>query len=134
VKILIAEDNRVSRRLLEGMLKSWGHTPVLTGDGLEALAVLRGDDPPQIAVLDWMMPGIDGIELTRVLRDRPAETSVPVYIIMLTAKSAQEDADEALKAGADDFLVKPFQTDELRARLVVGSRFVDLQTKLATQG
>jgi CheY-like chemotaxis protein len=131
VKILIAEDNRVSRRLLEGMLKSWGHTPVLTGDGLEALAVLRGDDPPQIAVLDWMMPGIDGIELTRVLRDRPAAASIPVYIIMLTAKAGQEDAAEALKAGADDFLTKPFQTDELKARLVVGSRIVDLQTKLA---
>ncbi len=134
MKILIAEDNRVSRRLLEGMLKSWGHTPVLTGDGLEALAVLRGDDPPQIAVLDWMMPGIDGIELTRVLRDQPAAASIPVYIIMLTAKAGQEDAAEALKAGADDFLTKPFQTDELRARLVVGSRIVDLQTKLVTQG
>ncbi|HET6975123.1 MAG TPA: response regulator [Pyrinomonadaceae bacterium] len=133
MKILIAEDNRVSRRLLEGMLKSWGHTPVLTGDGLEALSVLRADDPPQIAVLDWMMPGIDGIELTRVLREEPGAAAVPLYIIMLTAKASEEDAAMALKAGADDFLSKPFQTDELRARLAVGSRIVDLQTKLTIQ-
>jgi CheY-like chemotaxis protein len=129
MKILIAEDDRVSRRMLETTLQKWGHEVVVTSDGVEAWDILRQPNAPPLAILDWMMPGFDGIDVCR--RSRQIELPVPIYIIMLTAKGRKEDIVTGLDAGADDYLTKPFDREELRARLQVGVRFTELQNKLA---
>jgi CheY-like chemotaxis protein len=129
VKILIAEDERVSRRLLELTLAGWGHEVIVTEQGEEAWAILEQEDPPSLAILDWMMPGMDGIEICRRVRQR--KNSSGVYIILLTAKSSKANIVEGLIAGADDYVTKPFDRDELRARVHVGETVLDLQQKLA---
>jgi len=129
VRILIAEDDPVSRRVLSVTLAKWGHEVVVTCNGLEAWAILQGDEAPSLAILDWMMPEMDGLEVCRNIRRQ--ETASPAYLILLTAKSLKEDLVEGLEAGADDFLTKPFDRNELRARLQVGARIVDLQRGLA---
>jgi DNA-binding response OmpR family regulator len=129
MRVLIAEDDPISRRLLEATLRKWGYDLVVACDGDEAWRALDGPAPPDLAILDWMMPGMDGVEVCRrlrSLRDRP-----PVYIILLTAKGGREDIVEGLQAGADDYITKPFDRDELRARVQVGIRVVDLQRSLA---
>ena len=128
MKILIAEDDPVSRLLLEATLKQWGYEVVVAADGCEALAALQGADPPALAILDWMMPGMDGVEVTRAARETPAIT--PTYIILLTAKTEKKDIVAALEAGADDYLSKPFDREELGARVWAGLRIVSLQTNL----
>lgn len=128
-RVLIAEDDAVSRRLLESTLRRWGYEVVLAANGDEALAGLEQPDAPALAVLDWMMPGLDGVDVCRRVRARP--TATPPYIILLTAKTRREDVVQGLEAGADDFIGKPFDRDELRARLQVGVRVVSLQRKLA---
>lgn len=129
MRIFIAEDDPISRRILETVLTRWGYDVVAVGDGNEALAGLQGPDVPKLAVLDWMMPGMDGVEVCRRLRQR--ETTAPIYIILLTARNAKEDIIEGLDAGADDYISKPFDKDELRARINVGRRIIELQTVLA---
>jgi CheY-like chemotaxis protein len=127
--ILIAEDDATSRRILEVLLTKWGHRVVSTRDGKEALSRLLRPDAPSISLLDWMMPGVDGVEICRRLRER--EDGPPMYLILVTARDAKADLVEGLEAGADDYVVKPFQHDELRARLEVGIRMVTLQRELA---
>jgi diguanylate cyclase (GGDEF)-like protein len=129
VRILVSEDDPVSRRVLVATLTKWGHEVVVTGNGLEAWKALQEEDPPPLTILDWMMPGLDGLEVCRRVRRRPA--SSPAYIILLTAKNSKEDLVEGLEAGADDFLTKPFDRHELRVRLQVGARIVELQRHLA---
>lgn len=129
MNILIAEDSPISRHLLTVTLGKWGHTPVLAEDGDAAWKVLSGDDPPSLLILDGMMPGIDGAELCRRLRSEYPDR--PTYIILLTAMTQREDIIAGLNAGADDYLTKPFNAGELRARLQVGLRIVELQTALA---
>jgi CheY-like chemotaxis protein len=129
VKILIAEDERVSRRLLEITLSSWGHEVVVTEQGEKAWAILQQEEAPSLAILDWMMPGMDGIEICRRVRQR--ENSSHTYIILLTAKSSKANIVEGLIAGANDYVTKPFDRDELRARVNVGETVLDLQQKLA---
>jgi sigma-B regulation protein RsbU (phosphoserine phosphatase) len=129
LRILLAEDDAVSRRLLEWTLQSWGYDVVLAVDGQEAWVALAAPDPPPLAILDWMMPGLDGVEVCRRVRGRPGST--PPYIILLTARTRREDLVEGLEAGADDFITKPFDRDELRARIRVGVRMVTLQRALA---
>ena len=129
MKILIAEDERVSRRLLELTLTAWGHEVIVTEQGAEAWAVLDREDPPSLAILDWMMPGMDGIEICRRVRERKIPTRT--YIILLTAKSSKANIVEGLIAGANDYVTKPFDRDEMRARVNVGETVVDLQQKLA---
>jgi DNA-binding response OmpR family regulator len=131
MKILIAEDDPVSRMLLKTHLEIWGHEPVTTVDGTEAWAVLQAAEAPTLAVLDWMMPGLDGLEVCRRARDRPA--APPLYIILLTARANRPDTIEGLSAGADDYVTKPFDAAELRARVGVGVRVVELQTELAAR-
>jgi sigma-B regulation protein RsbU (phosphoserine phosphatase) len=128
-RVLIAEDDAVSRRALEATLAAWGYPVVVTVSGTEAWAVLGADGSPALAVLDWMMPGLDGVEVCR--RIRAAGRAEPPYVLMLTAKDRPEDAAAALEAGADDYLVKPFNRVELRARLRVGERTLALQRGLA---
>lgn len=128
MKILIAEDESMSRFLLDTTLTKWGHEVIATTNGGQALEALQAVEPPQIAVLDWMMPGFDGAEICRKLR---ASTGVDsVYIIMLTARSEKSDMLEGLDAGADDYLTKPFDPKELKARLGVGIRLVETRLTL----
>lgn len=131
MKILIADDERVSRRLLELTLAAWGHEVIVTEEGAAAWAVLEGEDPPSLAILDWMMPGMDGIEICRRVRQR--QSPPHPYIILLTAKSSKANIVEGLIAGANDYVTKPFDRDELRARVHVGETVVDLQEKLAAR-
>ena len=129
MRVLIAEDDLVSRRVLEATLVKWGHEVVVAGDGNAALAVLEGADAPPLAILDWMMPDIDGVEVCR--RMRQSASATPTYIILLTAKKEKEDVVAGLEAGADDYLTKPFARAELRARIEVGARVINLQRGLA---
>ena len=129
MKVLIAEDETVSRRLLEATLVRWGYEVVVASDGVEAWEALQGDDGPSLAILDWMMPGMDGLEVCRRIRNRPSST--PPYLILLTAKGRREDIVTGLEAGANDYVTKPFNREELRARVQVGVRMVELQQSLA---
>jgi two-component system, cell cycle response regulator len=131
-RILVAEDDPVSRRLLEVFLVKWGFEVVLATSGLEALQLLERMDAPRLALLDWMMPGMEGVQVCRKLRefkDRPY-----VYVLLLTARTEKEDLLQGLDSGADDYLTKPFDSQELRARLHVGQRILDLQDKLIATG
>lgn len=128
MKILIADDDAISRRILVSRLTKWGFEVMEVAEGRRAWEILQEDDPPRMAILDWMMPGMDGIEICRAVRDRDQEPYI--YILLLTAKSQKEDLIEALKAGADDFLVKPYDPHELQVRLQVGKRIIDLQEAL----
>ena len=128
MRILIADDDPVERHRLEHMLAGWGYELVTMTDGDEACQALCGDDAPPLAVLDWVMPGLTGPEVCRRLRDRAARSP---YVILLTAKHRTEDLVAALEAGADDFVAKPFDPAELRARVRVGERMAALQGKLA---
>jgi DNA-binding response OmpR family regulator len=129
MKILIAEDDLTSRRMLETRLVKWGYEVIVTCDGNEARKELQREDAPQLAILDWMMPGMDGVEVCSRVREMESESHI--YIILLTAKDRKEDLVAGLDAGADDYLTKPFNREEMRARLQVGIRTVDLQNRLA---
>ncbi|MBI3405785.1 MAG: response regulator transcription factor [Acidobacteria bacterium] len=129
MRILIAEDDSVSRRILEANLNNWGHEAISARDGNEAWDVLCEPTAPQVAILDWMMPGKDGLEVCRLARQ--LETPTPAYIILLTAKDRSEDIVSGLNAGANDYVKKPYDRDELRARLNVGIRVIELQNNLA---
>ncbi len=128
MRALIAEDDPVSRTLLERVLSSWGYEVVVTCNGEEAWGQLQLDEAPSIVILDWMMPDLDGLEVCR--RVRALELPAPPYIILLSAKDGKSDIIEGLNAGANDYLGKPFDRGELRARLEVGRRFVELNGEL----
>ena len=128
MRILIAEDDATSRLLLTRVLQGWGYEVLATKDGAEAWDVLRTGEAPRLAILDWMMPGMDGVEVCRRVRAR--ETLQPAYIILLTALGDKTSVVEGLGAGADDFVGKPYDPDELRARLEVGRRMVELNDEL----
>jgi len=127
VKILVADDDPVSLRLLEATTKRLGHDVVAVRDGTSALDRLLESDGPRLAILDWIMPGTDGLGVCRIIRHRPQPY---VYVIMLTARDSREDMVAALDAEADDFLTKPFDLVELRARLRSGQRVLELQEGL----
>jgi DNA-binding response OmpR family regulator len=129
MRVLIAEDDPVSRHLLGATLARWGHEVVAATDGLEAWGALQAADAPALAILDWMMPGMDGVEVCRRARAAPGPTSP--YLILLTAKGQREDVVTGLAAGADDYVTKPFHRGELRARVQVGVRTVALRQALA---
>ncbi|MBN2416488.1 response regulator [bacterium] len=128
MNILISEDDSISRKILKTALLKKGHEVVETTNGKDALEALLSADAPRLAVLDWMMPGMDGIEVIRKIRE---DRSRPyVYTILLTAKCQQDEIAEGLDAGADDYLTKPFNPKELHARVRVGVRMIDLQNEL----
>lgn len=129
LRILIAEDETVSRRLLRTVLESWGHEITETSDGIAAWEFLQQKDSVEMAILDLQMPGLDGIEICR--RVREIQTSTPIYIILLTAQSGKRNVIRGLEAGADDYITKPFDHDELHARVESGSRIIWLQKSLA---
>ena len=129
MRVIIAEDDAVSRRILETLLSKWGYEVTTTLDGEAAWNALQEPGAPSLAILDIMMPGVDGLELCRRVRLIPA--SVPPYLILLTANNAVSEIVKGIEAGADDYLTKPYDRDELRVRLQVGARIIELQTKLA---
>jgi prepilin-type processing-associated H-X9-DG protein len=129
MKILIAEDDPISRLALERLLEGWGHEVISCRDGAEAVRAFMPKDPPQLAVLDWMMPEKDGLEVCRAVRRTPELGST--YIILLTAKGTKENLVEGFRAGADDYVVKPFDREELRVRLSAGIRIVENERLLA---
>lgn len=125
---LIAEDDPIFRRILESWFKRWDYTVTAVDNGLAAWEVLQREDAPQLAILDWMMPGMDGIELCRRIRN--LEQGPYRYVLLLTAKDDKHDVVQGLEAGADDYLTKPFDVDELPARVRAGKRILDLQAAL----
>jgi len=127
-RILIADDDPLGCRLLSGLLKKWGFEVEVTRNGVDARLGLLRHDAPQLAILDWMMPGLDGTQVIRELRASCRASYT--YVILLTARGHKEDLLEGLAAGADDFLKKPFDAQELRARLHVGRRVLDLERRL----
>jgi sigma-B regulation protein RsbU (phosphoserine phosphatase) len=129
VPIIIAEDDPVSRELISTVVKKWGFHTIVTRDGHEALEAIRAQRGAAIAILDWMMPGMDGLQVCQ--RVRTSEKMI--YIILLSARGGTENLVEGLECGADDYLVKPFDKNELLARLKVGVRVLDLQTSLANR-
>jgi two-component system cell cycle response regulator len=128
VKILIADDSIVSRHLLEATLRKWGYEVMVACDGAEALQILEREDAPALIILDWMMPGMTGLEVCQRIRQRGSEPYI--YILLLTSKSQKEDLIEGMDAGADDYITKPFDQSELQVRLRAGTRLVDLQAQL----
>jgi sigma-B regulation protein RsbU (phosphoserine phosphatase) len=124
MRILIADDDRMSTMMLGRSLKAWGFEVIVVHDGTAAWECISGPNPPELTIADWMMPGLDGIELCR--RIRAATLPLPVYVILLTARTSRQDLIAGLDAGADDYLTKPFDPDELRARIHVGQRTLGL--------
>jgi two-component system cell cycle response regulator len=127
MRVLIADDDLVSRRLLQSKLVGLGYDVVVASNGIEAQAILLSDDGPRLAILDWMMPGADGLAVCRAVRE---QATAYVYVIVLTSKDRQEDLVAAFDAQIDDFITKPYQVPELRARLRSGERVLQLQATL----
>lgn len=128
MKILVADDETVSRRMLQGLLSKWRYDVVSVEDGQAAWELLKLPDAPRLVLLDWLMPGKNGVEVCRQLRhERPDPYT---YILLLTARDAKEDVVEGLEAGADDYLTKPFHPQELKARIRVGLRVLELEDNL----
>jgi two-component system cell cycle response regulator len=126
--VLIAEDDPIFRRILQSWLQRWNYHVVAVENGLEAWKILQEQNSPQMAILDWMMPGMDGIEICRNVR---AQDPQPYrYILLVTSKDAKPDVVAGLDAGADDYLTKPFNVEELRARVTSGKRILELQEEL----
>ncbi|HEV7866995.1 MAG TPA: response regulator [Chthoniobacteraceae bacterium] len=130
-RLLIAEDHEASRRILQAYLQARGFEVVATDNGTEAANILEGENPPSIALLDWMMPGTDGVEVCR--RVRSLGVRPYTYLVLLTSRSGKDEVAEGLEAGADDYVTKPCDRDELRARLAVGQRVVKLERALAAR-
>jgi len=130
MKVLVADDDLVSRRLLESSLSKSGYRVVVAADGTEALRLLDGPDCPRLAVLDWIMPGENGVEVCRKLRQKAQEPYV--YVILLSMKGLQDEIVEGLEAGANDYVVKPCDLQELQARVRAGKRILELHDQLVS--
>jgi len=127
MKVLVVDDSPVYRHLIKSQLEEWGYQVLVASDGTEAWNVLQRPDSPELVILDWVLPGVNGVDLCRRIRGRVHSY---VYTVLLTGKDRKEDWHEAMSAGADDFLSKPFDALELKARLQVGKRILDLQEAL----
>jgi len=128
MRVLIADDDDVLRHILQSTLTKWGYEVVVARNGLEAWRMLQGSDAPRLAILDWIMPGMDGVEVCSEVRKR--EYQPYIYIMLLTAKHKKEDVIAGMEAGADDYISKPFDPEELKVRLRAGRRILDLQAEL----
>jgi len=128
MRLLIAEDDKTSRTILTAVLRRWGYEPVAVEDGRSAWDVMQKPDAPLLALLDWEMPGMDGLDVCRSIRE--SNPPNPPYLIILTARNDKADIVAGLDAGANDYISKPYDNSELQARLNVGRRMVDLQTEL----
>ena len=131
MKTFVADDNSDSRQLLADLLQQWGHEVASAEDGQQAWNMLANHDAPRLLILDWVMPRINGVDLCRRLRTQTLQN--PPYIILLTSKVQPHDAVTALEAGANDYITKPCNFDELHARIQVGCRMLELQAQLRDQ-
>jgi CheY-like chemotaxis protein len=131
LKLLLADDDGLYRRLLERALTEWGYEVQAVSDGAAAWEALRAEGAPRLALLDWMMPGLDGPEVCR--RARALPTAEPPYLILLTSRESKEDIVAGLQSGANDYVTKPFDRAELEARLAVGKSVVELRASLAAR-
>ncbi len=129
MKVLLVEDEYTTRLTVQVVLEGWGYTVDSAEDGAVGWELVQRNDGPQIAILDWEMPGFDGLELCRKIKALRRRT--PVYVILLTAKDAQQDILKGFAAGADDYMTKPFDDNELRARVRVAAKLVSTQEELA---
>jgi DNA-binding response OmpR family regulator len=129
IRALVADDDPVARVILARTLQGWAIEPIIVTDGAAAWEVIASSNAPSLAIIDWEMPGLDGPELCRRIRGNPPSASM--YVVLLTGRDAAEDVVAGLDAGADDYLVKPFRTAELRARINAGVRVLTLQERLA---
>ncbi len=127
-RVLVADDSPVSRRLLEAVLRKWGYEVVTVASGTGAWEILQQEDAPRLAILDWMMPGLSGPEVCSLVRRQPKRHYT--YLILLTSRHEKEDLIAGMESGADDYLVKPFDNNELKVRLGPGRRIVELQSEL----
>ncbi len=128
MKVLVAEDDLTSRTILTAILQKWGYEVISAVDGEQALELLQQPEAPRLVLLDWSMPGLSGVEVCGRLRKN--QTNDSIYIIILTAKSEKKHIVEGLNAGANDYIVKPYDNDELQARINVGKRMVEIQSEL----
>ena len=128
MKILIAEDEYTTRLMVQVCLENWGYSIESVEDGKKAWDIINQKNPPQIAVLDWEMPGISGIDLCRKIKR--LDRSSPIHVILLTARDSKNDISQGFEAGADDYITKPFNDDELGARIRVAERIVTIQSSL----
>jgi diguanylate cyclase (GGDEF)-like protein len=128
VRILVADDDPVTRRLLEAQLQKWGHEVIVCADGSCAWRELSAENAPRLIILDWMMPGIEGVNICRQIRK--LEHQPYKYLILLTSKNRQDDVIEGLEAGADDYITKPFNPNELKVRIRTGARIIQLHEEL----
>ena len=128
MRVLIADDDDVLRHILEATLVKWGYEVVVARNGLEAWRLLQSNDATKLAILDWIMPGMDGVEVCREIRKR--EDRPYIYLLLLTSKHKKEDVIAGLEAGADDYIPKPFDPQELKMRVRAGRRILDLQAEL----
>ena len=131
MRILIAEDDVVSRKVLTSFLEKWGHEVVAVENGNDAIDILKSDNAPSFAILDWMMPEKDGTEVCQWVRRQDHRTFV--YIILLTAKTESDDIISGLASGADDYITKPFNKNELKQRVKAGIRIIKLETELRSK-
>jgi len=122
VKVLIADDEPVHTFLLEMFLKKWGYEVTSTDNGQEALRLLRGESAPCVAILDWKMPGLEGVEVCRELKKTSKNSNI--FILLLTAKAQVVDRQQAMEAGADDYMTKPYDPEELRCKLLKGCQII----------
>ncbi|MBL4620976.1 MAG: diguanylate cyclase [Immundisolibacteraceae bacterium] len=129
MKLVIAEDDPTSRAMLQAVSSQWGYEPLLAEDGNAAWDLMHQEDPPRLLILDWEMPNLDGVTLCARIRE--VQTTDPPFIILLTARNEPIDVVTALDAGANDYIIKPFEPIELKARLEVGRRMLNLQARMA---
>src|ERR1700722_13063114 len=130
-RILIAEDDPVSVHLLKNFLVKWGYDVTVVTDGMQAVRILESENTPRLVVLDWMMPGLEGVQICQQIRERSNQPYI--YILLLTARAQKTDLLQGLAFGADDYLTKPFDSQELQARLHVGERILALEDELRFQ-
>ena len=129
LKILVAEDSRYYRKIIETVLNGWGYEVVLAKDGVDAWNIVRENSRPQLAILDWVMPGMNGIEVCQTVRNSALNSYV--YIILLTGMDKKENLIAGLRAGADDYIVKPFDEQELKYRIQIGQRIIELENRIS---
>jgi diguanylate cyclase (GGDEF)-like protein len=128
MRVLIADDSAMSRTLLRGTLERWGYEVIVAEDGEQAWSILSSEAAPPLAILDWIMPGMTGVDVCRKVRKTAQEPYT--YLLLLTSKNTKEETVEGMDSGADDYIVKPFHEHELKVRLRAGQRIVDLQMRL----
>jgi DNA-binding response OmpR family regulator len=131
MKVLIAEDDPISLLMLQKAMADWGYEVTAVRSGVSAWRILQEPDAPKLAILDWMLPDMDGLEICQRVRAQP--TSEPPYLVLLTSRDGKKDIVTGLQAGASDYITKPFDREELRARIKVGHGMVELQRALATR-